>query len=130
MKRFLVFAILGPPLAAVTLFLIVLPVAASLIHGRVDIVIPSWSAVYLGSLFPALVLAFFDWLESVIELPRRPIGTGIAGWVLAAISLQYFLALPDLPAWWIGVVGLLGAIPGFICSLVTLKLQNRRRVAA
>jgi hypothetical protein len=131
MRRFLVFAVLGPPLAALTLFLLVLPLA-SLVHGRgVDIAVPGWFPIYLGSVFPALVLAFFDWLAEVIDLPRRPIGTAIAGWALAAFSLSDWLALPgnDVPGW-IVAIGLLGAIPAFICSWVTIRMKKAQRISA
>lgn len=129
MKRFAIFAILGPPLAAMTLFLL-LPLAGLLLHGRIGAIEigVGWWTVYLAGIFPALVLAFFDWLAQLIELPRRPIGTAIAGWVLTAVALHEWLALPGVPGW-IVAIGLLGAIPAFICSSIALKLKTSRRLA-
>ena len=62
----------------------------------------------------------FDWVASIIELPLRPIGAGVAGWLMAFLLLREILALPDLPGWF-AAIGMLGAIPGFVCSWVTMR---------
>ena len=128
MKRFAVFAIAGPPLAAATLFLILLPVAGLLEGVPIEISTPVLPA-YSYAVLAALIVALFDWVASLIEVPFRPIGTGIAGWVLAFLLLRGYLALPDLPGWFVAI-GLLGAIPGFVCSWLTMKLDSRQRVNA
>jgi hypothetical protein len=79
MKRFAVFAILGPPIAAASFYLLLLPLAGVLEGVPVVIdtpVLPVWSYAVLA----ALVVAVFDWVASIIELPLRPIGAAIAGW--------------------------------------------------
>jgi hypothetical protein len=113
MKRFAAFAIVGPPMAAATLFLILLPVAGVLEGVPIEISTPVLPT-YSYAVFAALVVALFDWVASLIELPFRPIGAAIVGWVLAFV-LRGLLALPDLPGWSVAI-DLLGAIPGFICS--------------
>jgi hypothetical protein len=128
MKRFLVFALLGPPVAAIVLFLGFLPLAGLLTHGPITMDVSDWLTIYLGTCVSALVLAFFDWMAEIIDIPRRPIGTAIAGWVLAVLALREWLALPDVPGWF-AVIGLLGAIPAFICSWVTVKVKTMRRFA-
>ncbi len=123
MKRFAIFAIVGPLMAAATLFLILLPVAGVLEGVQVEIstsVLPAYSYAVLA----ALVVALFDWVASLIEVPFRPIGAAIVGWVLAFTLLYGLLALPDLPGWFVAI-GLLGAIPGFICSWVTMKIDKK-----
>ena len=129
MKRFAVFAIAGPPLAAAILFLILLPVAGLLEGGPVEMktsVIPAYSYAVLA----ALVVALFDWMASLIEFPFRPVGAAIAGWVLAFLLLRDVLALPDLPGWSLAI-GMLGAIPGFVCSWLTIRLDKRvERISA
>jgi hypothetical protein len=128
MKRFAVFAIVGPLLAAATLFLILLPVAGVLEGTPVEIstaVLP----VYSYAVLAALVVAVFDWVASLIEVPARPIAAAIVGWVLAFILLRGYLALPDLPGWFVAI-GLLGVIPGFVCSWLTMKLDSKQRVNA
>jgi hypothetical protein len=52
--------LLGPPLATVILFLVLLPIAGLLEGQRVEISISP--SAYLYCLFPALVLAVFDWV--------------------------------------------------------------------
>jgi hypothetical protein len=121
MKRFAVFAIVGPLIAAATLFLILLPLAHFLEGEPVEISTPALPA-YSAAVLAALMVALFDWIASLIEVPYRPIGAAIFGWVLAFILLRGLLALPHLPGWFVAI-GLLGAIPGLICSWVTMKVQ-------
>jgi hypothetical protein len=123
MKRFAVFAIIGPLLAAATLFLILLPVAGVLEGVPIEISTPVLPA-YSFAVLAALVVAMFDWVASLIEVPSRPIAAAIVGWVLAFILLRGYLALPDLPGWFVAI-GMLGAIPGFICSWLTIKLDKK-----
>jgi hypothetical protein len=128
MKRFAVFAIVGPLLAAATLFLILLPVASVLEGVPIDIsslVVPAYGPAVLA----ALVVALFDWVASLIEVPSRPVAAAIVGWVLAFILLGDVLALPDLPGWF-AAIGLLGAIPGFVCSWLTIRIVNKASVNA
>jgi hypothetical protein len=122
MRRFAVFAIVGPLVAAATLFLILLPVAGVLEGVPVEISTPVLP-VYSYAVLAALVVALFDWVASLIEVPSRAIAAAIVGWLLAFILLRGYLALPDLPGWFVAI-GMLGAIPGFICSWLTMKLNK------
>ena len=122
MKRFAVFALLGPPIAGAAFYLILLPLAGMLEGVPVVIdtpVLPAWSY----AVFAALVVAVFDWVASLIELPFRPVAAAIVGWVLAFALLRGYLALPDLPGWF-AAVGMLGAIPGFVCSWVMMRMER------
>jgi hypothetical protein len=111
MKRFAIFVMLGPPLATVILFLVLLPVAGLLEGQRIEISIS------------------FDWVAELIGLPHRPIAAAIVGWILAFLVLREILALPDLPGWPIAI-GLLGAIPAFVCSWVTLTIGKTQNAQA
>jgi hypothetical protein len=122
MRRFAVFAMVGPPMAAATLFLILLPVAGVLEGVPIEISTPVLS-VYSYAVLAALVVALFDGVAALIEVPFRPIAAAIVGWLLAFILLRGYLALPDLPGWFVAI-GLLGAIPGFVCSWLTIKLNK------
>ncbi len=121
MKRFAIFVLLGPPLAMVILFLVLLPIAGLLEGRRIEISISP--SAYLYCLLPALVLAVFDWVTQMIELPHRPAAAAIAGWTMTFLGLREILALPDLSGWFIAI-GLLGAIPGFVCSWVVLAIDK------
>ena len=126
-KRFAIFVLLGPRLATVVLFLMLLPIAGLLEGQRIEIsVSPS---AHLSCLLPALVLAVFDWVTQMIELPFRPIAAAIAGWVLTFFGLREILALPDLPGWFLAI-GLLGAIPAFVCSWVVQTTDKTLSVKA
>jgi len=121
MKRFAIFAIAGPPLSAAVLYLLLLPMAG-LLEGVPIVIDTSVFSVWSSAVIAALVVALFDWVASLIELPLRPIAAAVVGWVLAFALLRGLLALPDLPGWFVAI-GMLGAIPGFVCSWVTMKLD-------
>jgi hypothetical protein len=130
MKRFLIFAVLGPSLAGATLLLVVLPLASWLEGTRIEMSVQGETLhLYLTCIFPALLIGLFDWIAELIELPHRPIGAGIVGWIMAVLILRGWLALPDLPGWFIAI-GLIGAVPAFVCSWVTLKVRQRQSVSA
>ena len=126
MRRFAVFAVAGPPLSAALLYLILLPVAGLLEGGPIVIDASVFSA-WRSAVVAALVVALFDWVASLIELPSRPIAAAIFGWVLAFALLRAVLALPGLPGWF-AAIGLLGAIPGFVCSWLTMKLDPMPKI--
>jgi hypothetical protein len=126
MKRFAMFAIAGPPISAAVFYLILLPVAG-LLEGVPVVIDTSVFSVYSYAVFASLIVALFDWVASLIELPMRPIGAAIAGWVLAFLLLRDLLAMPDLPGWF-AAIGLLGAIPGFVCSWATMKLDAMPKI--
>jgi hypothetical protein len=131
MKRFAVFAILGPCLAGMTMLLLVLPVGTWLEGVRVEASLSADQVLtaYLVSIFPSLVVGLFDWIAAIIEVPHRPIGAAIMGWILAVVALRGFLAMPDLPGWFV-VIGLIGGIPALICSWVTLKVTQKQSIDA
>jgi hypothetical protein len=109
------------------LFAVLLPVAGLLEGQRIGITVSPSALLYC--IFPALVVALFDLIAEMIEVPRRPIGTAIVGWVLAFAALRDTLALPDLPGWSMAI-GLLGAIPAFVCSSVVLRTDKRQSAKA
>jgi Family of unknown function (DUF5413) len=131
MKRFVVFAILGPCLAGMTMLLLALPVATWLEGVRVEASLSADQVLtaYLVSIFPALVVGLFDWIAAIIDVPYRPIGAAIVGWILAVVALRGFLAMPDLPGWFVAI-GLIGGIPALICSWVTLKVTQKQSINA
>jgi len=121
MKRFAIFAVAGPPLSAAVFYLLLLPMAG-LFEGEPVVIDTSVFSVWSSAVIAALVVALFDWMASLIELPLRPLAAAVAGWVLAFALLRELLALPDLPGWF-AAIGMLGAIPGYVCSWATMNLN-------
>jgi hypothetical protein len=75
---------------------VLLPIAGG---QRIEISISP--SAYLYCLFPALVVAVFNSVTQMVELPYRPITAAIVGWILAFLVLREILALPDLPGSWV-----------------------------
>jgi hypothetical protein len=69
---------------------------AGLLKGVPVVIGVSVFSVWSCAVFAALVVASFDWVASLIEVPLRPIAAAMVGWVLAFALLRGFLALPDL----------------------------------
>lgn len=131
MKRFAIFAVLGPLLAGATFHLLFLPLASLLEGVWIDISLPAgqFPTSVLTCVFPALVVGLFDWVLELMEVPHRPAASSIAGWFLAVVALREVLALPDLPGWFVAI-GLIGAVPAFVCSWLTFKLNQKPSVTA
>jgi hypothetical protein len=130
MKRFAMFAILGPCLAGATLYLIVLPVGGWLEGQGIEMKLLPGQAfnAFLMGVFAALVVGLFDRIAELIEVPYRPVAAAVVGWILAVMVLRDVLALPDLPGWF-AMIGLLGGIPAFVCSWLVSKLNPKQSPA-
>lgn len=113
MRRFLIFGLLGPPAGFVVTFFGLLP----LIGGEPSfdphgiVLLPL--AYFLG-LVPALIAAGFDhWLARMAsgtgQYGSRPLDSASAScrvaWAFLVTPSPYFL-----------IYGVIGAVPGFICS--------------
>jgi hypothetical protein len=110
MKRFAVFAILGPCLAGMTMLLLVLRVATWLggKGGSIPVGRPGFDRVPRQHL-PVPGGRPFDWIAEIIDVPHRPFGAAVVGGILAVVALRGFLAMPDLPGWFVAI-GLIGGI--------------------
>ena len=120
MKRLAIFAVTGPLLAPLVLYAMVLP-AAGWLEGAPVTIDLAWRQVPVlmsSCLFAAIAVSVFDWTAAVIQIAVRPLVVAVIGWILAAMTLHNVLALPDLPGWIIAI-GLIGAIPSFVCSWLT-----------
>jgi hypothetical protein len=132
MKRFLIFAILGPSLGFVTLFwglLGTLGLALGeppAIHAGQIVLLPM---AYALGLAPALIAAAFDHTLARWRVRLRILWTALFGTAAAYLIL--------LTAWMDGSVhgpyllafGLVGAVPGAICSWISSRLPGGRRRA-
>lgn len=119
MRRFLIFALLGPALGFVTLFWILLQAFNGLLGAPNTF---DWHQVvllpvaYMLGIGPALITALFDHV-----LARRRVRARILWTALFAYAATYLILLH---AWTAGTVhgpyllafGLIGAVPGAICA--------------
>ncbi|WP_454628265.1 DUF5413 family protein [Bradyrhizobium cenepequi] len=119
MKRFLIFAILGPPLGFITAFWGMLQLAnwaaghPLTIEARQILLLPM---SYLVGLLPALLAAWIDDLLAKANVAYR-----IGYTALFAYALSY---VPMFGALWMGFLqdptivlfGLIGAVPAAFCS--------------
>jgi hypothetical protein len=128
MTRFLIFAILGPPLGFVTLFwglLGTLGLALGeppAIHAGQIVLLP---LAYMLGIVPALVTAAFDHTLARWRVRPRILWTALFGYAAAYLIL--------LTAWMDGSVhgpyllafGLVGAVPGAVCSWISSWISSR-----
>ena len=130
MKRFLVYALLGPPIGWAVLFAMTVlfeprmrdTFDASTLGGAVLLIPFS----YLAGLLPAIIVAVVDLLLAKRRLALRPrIGAcTAAGYVVAILGMYGFHPPPTGKAL---VFGLVGAIPAAVCAW--LSGRNRTEPA-
>lgn len=125
MKRFLVFILLGPALAAATLYALILPLASLLEHAWIVITIERGYVRQIIQIlvFSGFVLWLLDWVTGMIDIPYRPLVVAIGGWCFAWCCLRGYLALPDIPGWPIAI-GLVGALPAYACSWLAMRIRK------
>ncbi|HVV62519.1 MAG TPA: DUF5413 family protein [Pseudolabrys sp.] len=133
MKRYLIFGLLGPPLGFVTGFWIILQAmnwrlgAASTFDYHQIVLIP---LAYAFGIVPALVAALFDHALAHFAVRWRILWTTLLSYFLGFVPIINPLVLghirgPD----WLLLVGLMGAVPGAICSWLSGSTsQNARAV--
>ena len=110
MKRFLIYLLLFPAIATVTLYAVLY-----ILTGAVVDSLSGPAFCYLMFIGPALVVALVDWLVSRTRIPSVIAPTLFAGGV--SVVAAAWAGTIDVP-----VFGLVGAIPAAICSW----LSNRR----
>ena len=125
MRRLLTFALLGPPLGFVTMF-----VVGALKSGRLA-ELSAWPALilfmpfaYLLGIAPALVAWVADALLSrVLRLELRMVSSAVVGYAASAL----FLYLSSDHATTRGALefGIVGAIPALTCSWIADRAQKR-----
>ncbi len=126
MRRLLTFALLGPPLGFVTLF-----VYGVLKSGRLA-ELSAWPAIimfmpfaYMIGIGPALVAWVADaFLARVLRLEFRMIASAVAGYAAAALFM--YLLWDHATTRWAFEYGIIGAIPALACSWIADRVQKGR----
>lgn len=108
MKRFLVFLLLFPAVATVSLYSVIY-----LLTGAVVDSVSRPALIYAIAIVPGLVVAMVDWLMS-----KTPIPTVVGTTLLAYGALVLFLAW-DGSARYIFALGVISGLPAAVCSFLS-----------
>lgn len=122
MRRLLVFGFLGPLLGYLTLLTIVQPLVNWMSGGQGDYGANPMAEIplaYVVGVIPALAAAVADRWIALRGIPWRPAWAGVCafGTTLVPVVVLAPEALLDDPA--IAVLGVIGAVPGSICSVLS-----------
>lgn len=122
MRRFLIFGLLGPPLGFVVGFWGLLPLldraagGTSLFDGHQLILLP---AVYWLGIVPALLAAALDRHLARRGVRWRPAWTALFAFAASFVPLSAVIGMGFLRSPWLLVWGMVGAVPGFVCSVLS-----------
>ena len=129
MTRFAVFLLLGPPLGFVTLFWgllgalgIALGEPPAIGTGQI-VLLPM---AYALGIVPALAAALFDHVLARRGTRLRILWTALASFALAFIPLAASLAAGAIHGPYVLAFGLVGAVPGAICSWLSGVFAGHR----
>jgi len=124
LRRFLIFALLGPPIGMLTGMWVMLPVlnwsqggAAVFDYHQLDLV----PLAYVVGLLPAVLAAAFDGVLAKLRVRFRPLWCALFGFAVAFLPLVGALKMGFLHGHLVASLGLLGAAPAVICSWLSGK---------
>ncbi|MBX3553630.1 MAG: hypothetical protein KIT85_02145 [Pseudolabrys sp.] len=115
MRRFLIFAILGPPLGFVTLFwglLGALGEPPTIDAGQI-VLLPM---AYALGLVPALIAAAFDEYLARRGTPARILWTALLSCLTGFLPILTSVIAGNVHGPYVLAFGLVGAVPGAICA--------------
>lgn len=121
MKRFLIFAILFPPIAFVVAFWIMLQIAnwtaggPSTFDYHQVILLPM---AYMVGIVPALLTAKADDILFEGRVRYRVLWTALAGYVFIFMPLLAALTMGFVHGPYLLLFGIIGAVPAAVCSWV------------
>lgn len=122
MRRFLIFGLLGPPLGFVVGFWGLVPLlnwatgGASTFEWGQLVLLPL--AYWLG-LVPALLAAALDLYLARRGVRWRPAWTALFSFAASFVPLSTAMAMGFLQSPWFLIWGLIGVLPGFVCSALS-----------
>jgi hypothetical protein len=119
MRRFVIFAGLGPPLGLATGMFVLLPLldwgsaGAAPFDWHQVVLLP---AAYFMGVVPALLAALVDHALARRQIRMRVLWTACAAFVVSFVPVLPSVAAGFVDSLWILPFGLVGAVPGAICS--------------
>ncbi|MDB5377216.1 MAG: hypothetical protein JWR00_1662 [Rubritepida sp.] len=133
MKRFLIFCLPGPPRGFVVGFWGLVPLlnwatgAASVFEWGQLVLLP---LAYWMGFIPALLAAVLDRHLTRRGLRWRPAWTALFAFAASFVPLAAAIAMGFLASPWLLIWGLIGAVPGFICSALSGASERPQKVSA
>ena len=126
MRRFLVFALLGPLIGACVFAQLVAPLGGYLRAGELPnisnfIVGPIVAAPfgYLLGIIPSLAAAIIDWIFS--RFSWGVVVTGVFGFLVSIAFIPPFQKIAEAYPWFPLFTGLIGGVPAVVCSRLSRK---------
>jgi hypothetical protein len=131
MKRFLIFAVVAPPLGFIIAFWVMLQIAnwmagaPSTFDLQHVAMLPT---VYVFGVIPALLIAWFDHVLAKLQMSYRIALTALFAYALSYVPLLGAFQLGFMHEPSAGLLGLIGAVPAAACSW--LAAEHRQPVGA
>jgi hypothetical protein len=122
LRRFLIFGLLGPPLGFLVGFWGLVPLLNWASGGESHF---EWGQLvllplaYWMGIVPALLAAMLDRHLARRGLRWRPVWTALFSFAASFVPLAAAIAMGFLASPWVLIWGLIGAVPGFICSALS-----------
>jgi hypothetical protein len=128
MKRLLIFAVLGPPLGLLTGMWGIVPMlnwslgAPAVFDYHQIGLIP---LAYMVGLVPALLAGVFDGILARRNIGYRVLWCALFGYAMSFVPLLSSLSKGFLHGPFLLMFGLLGAVPGAVCSWIVGSRRER-----
>ena len=129
MRRFLVFGLLGPPIGLMTGMWGLVPLlnwatgGASVFAWGQLVLLPMG---YVLGLIPALLTALVDEALARRGVRGRPAWTALFAFGASFVPLLTAIVMGFIGSPWLLVWGLIGAAPGFVCSMLSGPSKQQR----
>jgi hypothetical protein len=130
MKRFVIFALIGPPIGTFALIFIVIPLKAILDDSKIEVGFVQVQAFlaliplsYVVGIVPAMLTALADLGARNLPMPFRILCVAVAGYLFGFLPSGWPLRGVGISSEW--VFGLVGAVAGAICSWLTASRWQR-----
>jgi hypothetical protein len=131
-RRFIIFALAGPPLGVFVAIFIVVPLVA-LLQGtkfefnaaQVETFLALVPFSYIVGLIPAVLTGLADWAVRDVRTPLRILCVTAAGYVFGFLPLWWPLTGSAKTSDW--AFGLAGAVAGAACSWLTAISDEQKR---
>jgi len=132
MRRFIIFALAGPPLGVLVSIFIVIPLVALLdgtafepSSAQVETFLALVPFSYIVGIIPAVLTGLADWAVRDVRTPLRILCVTAAGYVFGFLPFWWPLTGSAKKSDW--AYGLVGAFAGATCSWLTAISDKQKR---